>query len=116
MFWSIPAHAVQKPSEPWPSWWYAQAMCIHSHESTDWHKTTTWDGYRSWDHGGMQIDTRTWTSMLSNGYRLTRGFPSDPAWASPHEQLVVAWLIWVSNGRRFGGSQWPNTSRACGVP
>lgn len=91
-------------------------MCIHSHESTDWARTTTWQGGPSWDHGGMQIDTRTWSAMLGRGYRLTRGFPADPAWASPRQQLVVAYLIWESNGSRFGGSEWPNSSAECRVP
>lgn len=110
---ALPARAL---NAPWPPGWYAQAMCIHSHESTDWHKTTTWTGAPSNDHGGMQIDVGTWRSMLSHGYRLTRGFPAAPELASPYQQLVVAYLIWVSNGHRFGGSQWPNTARACGVP
>jgi hypothetical protein len=84
-------------------------MCIHHHESVDWHRTTTWQGYPSWDHGGMQIDIRTWDHFA---YRL---FPRDPAAATPHEQLIVAYRIWRANGRRFGGGQWPVSSEVCGL-
>lgn len=91
------------------TWWLREAACIHEHESVDWHKTTDWQGHPSWDHGGMQIDVRTWASYAP------RGFPADPADATPREQLYVAYQIWVANGRRWGGNQWPNTSKACGL-
>jgi len=92
-----------------PRWWIAQALCIHRHESIDWHRTTDWLGYPSRDHGGMQIDVGTWVSQAP------KGFPREPAAASPHEQLVVAYRIWRVNGDRFGGGQWPYSSAACGV-
>jgi len=92
-----------------PHWWVGQALCIHRHESTDWHRTTDWRGYTSRDRGGMQIDVGTWAA------HAPRGFPREPAAASPHEQLVVAYNIWSANGRRFGGGQWPYSSIACGV-
>ena len=92
-----------------PRWWVAQALCIHRHESIDWHRTTDWRGYPSRDHGGMQIDVTTWAAQAP------KGFPREPASASPREQLVVAYRIWRANGRRFGGGQWPYSSMACGV-
>lgn len=92
-----------------PAWWLKQATCIHDHESVDWHKTTDWLGRPSPDQGGMQIDVRTWTSMAP------RGFPVDPAASTPRQQLIVAYRIYVANGRRFGGNQWPNSSRECGL-
>lgn len=92
-----------------PDWWVSQALCIHRHESVDWHRTTDWLGNPSRDHGGMQIDVGTWLA------HVPRSFPNEPAAASPHEQLVVAFRIWRSNGHRFGGGQWPHSSIACGV-
>jgi Transglycosylase-like domain len=92
-----------------PDWWIAQALCIHRHESTDWHRTTDWLGRPSRDHGGMQIDVDTWSALAPHG------FPRAPAVASPQEQLVVAYRIWRANGHRFGGGQWPYSSDACGV-
>lgn len=103
------ATSARAASSPWPAWWYSQAMCIHRHESTDWHRRTNWLGYPSRDHGGMQIDVGTWASYRPAGY------PPDPAAASPGQQLYVAWLIWLANGHRFGGHQWPLSSRLCGV-
>jgi hypothetical protein len=84
-------------------------MCIHRHESVNWHQTTDWLGYPSEDHGGMQIAVGTWDEMAP------RNFPREPAAATPHEQLVVAYRIWLANGHRFGGNQWPLSSLACGV-
>jgi hypothetical protein len=87
----------------------SEAMCIHRHESLDWHRVTDWLGRPSVDHGGMQIAVSTWTSFAA------RPFPGDPAAATPREQLIVSYRIWRANGRRFGGSQWPVSSRVCGV-
>jgi hypothetical protein len=57
----------------------------------------------------MQIDVDTWAA------HAPRGFPHEPAAASPREQLVVAYRIWRANGSRFGGGQWPFSASACGV-
>ncbi len=84
-------------------------MCIHRHESVDWHRTTDWRGYPSVDRGGLQIDVTTWNSLAPAGY------PRNPASASPHQQLVVAYRIWLANGRRFGGHQWYYSAASCGV-
>ena len=92
-----------------PRWWVNEAMCIHRHESTNWHATRDWRGYPSVDHGGMQIAVGTWLTLAP------KGFPREPAAASPKEQLIVAYRIWRVNGHRFGGSQWPYSSIACGV-
>jgi hypothetical protein len=93
----------------YPRGWLAQAACIHLHESVDWHKRTDWLGRPSPDHGGYQIDVGTWAAFAP------RSWPSDPASASPGQQTFVAWRIYVANGRRWGGHQWPNSSRACGL-
>src|SRR5215472_4710762 len=59
-----------------PRWWIAQALCIHRHESLDWHARTDWLGNPSRYRGGMQIDIGTWAAFAP------RGFPSEPAAAS----------------------------------
>ena len=43
-----------------PGSWLKGAMCVHRHESVDWHRRTDWLGRPSVDHGGMQIDVGTW--------------------------------------------------------
>ena len=86
-----------------------EALCIHRHESVDWHRTTDWLGRPSEDHGGMQIDVATWNNLAP------RTFPREPADATPHEQLVVAYRIWLENGHRFGGNQWFLSAESCDV-
>jgi hypothetical protein len=92
-----------------PRWWVNEALCIHRHESVDWHRTTDWLGQPSVDHGGMQINVGTWLA-----YAPSR-FPREPEAATPDEQLVVAHRIWAANCDRFGGDEWPNSSVACGL-
>jgi Transglycosylase-like domain len=92
-----------------PSWWLREALCIHRHESVDWHRTTDWLGQPSVDHGGMQINLGTWEEMAP------RSYPREPADATPLEQLEVAHRIWVANGYRFGGNQWEVSAADCGV-
>src|SRR5215475_10485678 len=43
-----------------PGWWKAQALCIHRHESTDWHQ-------RGHHRGGMQFSFSTWASVGGRG-------------------------------------------------
>jgi hypothetical protein len=92
-----------------PHWWIGKALCIHRHESVDWHRTTDWRGYPSVDRGGLQIDVNTWSSLAP------ATFPTNPASASPRQQLFVAYRIWLANGHRFGGHQWYYSAAACGV-
>jgi Transglycosylase-like domain len=103
------AAAAATRSTALPRWWVSEAMCIHRHESRDWHRETDWLGRPSVDHGGMQIDVTTWKDLAP------RGFPGEPAAATPREQLIVAHRIWLVNGRRFGGSQWFLSAARCGV-
>ena len=103
------ALAFAGTAQAYPKGWMAQANCIHRHESTDWHKTTDWLGNPSRDHGGYQIDVGTWQVFAP------KHWPQDPAYASPAQQTLVAWRIYVWNGRKWGGGQWPNTARACGL-
>lgn len=90
-----------QPRAPWPAWWYAQAMCIHSHEAVDWHEKSNPD-----DRGGMQFAWSTWQAFGGHG---------DPADASPAEQLYRAWLLYSSLGRWGTTAGWPQTSIACGL-
>ena len=101
--------AATKRSVVLPRWWLAEALCIHRHESTDWHRVTDWLGRPSVNHGGMQINVGTWVRWAPNS------FPHEPAAASPQEQLIVAYRIWTTNGDRFGGGQWPLSVEACHV-
>jgi hypothetical protein len=57
----------------------------------------------------MQISIGTWETFAR------RPFPSDPAAATPREQLEVSFLIWRANGRRFGGHQWYYSAERCGL-
>ena len=50
-------------------------MCIHRHESTNWHATRDWRGYPSVDHGGMQIAVGTWLSLAPKAFRASRQRP-----------------------------------------
>jgi hypothetical protein len=95
--------------EDFPGGWLKGALCIHRHESVDWHRKTDWLGRPSVDHGGMQIDVGTWASMAPTGY------PASPADATPHQQLLVAYRIWLANGQRFGGNQWFYSAAKCGL-
>lgn len=102
--------------------WRKEAICVHQHESVNWHRVTDWLGYPSSQHGGMQIAISTWQSIIAklNLQHIARRYhlyplPSDPAQATPEQQFFVSWFIWLINGHRFGGNQWPNSSRACGV-
>jgi hypothetical protein len=103
------ASAARARSAAFPHWWLREALCVHRHESVDWHRTTDWLGRQSPDRGGMQIDVGTWHS------RAPRRYPSEPSAATPHEQLVVAYRIWLANGHRFGGNQWYLSAASCGV-
>jgi hypothetical protein len=78
-----------------PAWWRADAMCVHQHESLDWHN-------RGYFRGGMQFLPSTWASVGGQG---------DAADASVSEQLYRSYLLWKSQG----WSPWPNSSRACGL-
>jgi len=110
----------------YPAWWMAQAHCIHWHEAVSgstptardlaygwrihWHLTTAYGtGEPSGNRGGFQIAFSTWQSYAP------RGYPSDPAAATRAQQVLVAHRIWVANGHRWGGGQWPGTAAACDI-
>jgi hypothetical protein len=84
--------------------WKAQAACIRHFESGN-----NWRLELPKFAGAYSFARSTWASFKP------RRWPLDPAKASPAQQTLVAWRIYVANGHRWGGNQWPNSSRACGV-
>lgn len=88
------------PAYPWSARWYDEAMCVHGGEGA-------WDAIdpSGTYFGGMQFDIGTW---LSNGGGQ---FASRADWASPVEQLIIAFHTWQARG----WSPWPNTAAACGL-
>lgn len=106
-------HPVTREAVRWQplQWWMRQALCIHRHESVDWHRAgVDWRGRPSNYFGGYQFLLSTW--RRTGGTRL----PSD--WA-PHEQTYRAHVLWdMQDGRRGNGrGDWSEfgTARACGL-
>jgi hypothetical protein len=101
-----------------PAWWLASSgwRCIHDNESVDWHwgpnhhpRQFGWNGY----FGGFQFTLSTWRSTFTSephGWTWLH-----PEAASPAEQRYRAFVNWLRNGRRWGGIQWPVSSRRCGL-
>ena len=89
----MPRHWHAPPS------WLPGALCVHSHESGDWHIHN--DPYAN----GFQFTLGTWL----------RAGGSASTWisASPREQLYRAYRIWLADGRSW--REWPVTSRMCGL-
>jgi len=85
----------------YPLWWRRQASCIRYQESRgEWHI----------QDGAYQIIPSTWLSFRP------RGWPARAEQVPPSRQTLVAWRIWIHNGRSWGAnSQWPNSAAACGV-
>lgn len=79
--------------------WYPGALCIHQHESSDWHIHN--EPYA----GGFQFMLGTWMRA--------GGSPSTWFTATPREQFYRAYMIWKQDGGSW--REWPNTSRMCGV-
>lgn len=86
-------------SRPWSQTWYADALCVHSHEGA-WNDDTG-NGF----YGGLQFDYGTWLSNGGGRFAPTANL------ASPLEQLEVAYTTWKSRG----WEPWPNTARMCGL-
>ena len=107
--------AVAKAAPRWPTsrpallWhpdphWLHDALCIHNHESVNWHRAgIDWKGNPSPYYGGLQFLISTWRT--AGGTRL----PSD--W-SPREQLYRAWRIWSADNGSW--HEW-GTAKACGL-
>lgn len=102
-----------------PAGWLQGAFCIHRHESVRWNwgpsyhpGQAAWNGY--WN--GYQFVLSTWQSLFTPAE--ARSYPlfyERPDLAPIREQTYRAYLNWLRNGRRWGGSQWPNSSRECGL-
>jgi hypothetical protein len=99
-----PTSKKRKPAVPWPSWWLAEALCVHRHESVDWGRAgVDWEGRPSPYYGGFQFLVSTWESVGG------RGLPSS---ASPREQLYRAWLVWKRD--RGSWREWGSAGE-CGL-
>lgn len=84
--------------------WLRGALCVHRHESVDWHRRwTDYLGRRSSYAGGMQFLQSTWANAGGRG---------EPWQWSPREQLYRAFVVWG----RDGGSwrEW-GTAGVCGL-
>jgi hypothetical protein len=100
-------HAAVTSQKSWPvphGWhaphaWLVGAICVHSHESGDWHIVNP--PYAN----GFQFTLGTWIRA--------GGVASSWASASPREQVYRAWIIW--RGDSGSWREWPNTSRMCGL-
>lgn len=93
--------AVYRELHPYPQWWLGQALCVHSHEAS-WHH----DGGLGPDvGGGMQIGSSEWAHFGG------LAFASRAAYATPAEQLLVAYRYWQVSGWH----PWPNTAAMCGL-
>jgi Transglycosylase-like domain len=79
---------------------YAQAMCIHSKESIDWHEAGS-------PGGGMQFIQSTWTNYVVRGYE----FAAEPSQATPSQQLHAAYRLVRHDG---GWHEW-STHSLCGL-
>lgn len=84
--------------------WLRGALCIHNHESVDWHLAyRNWAGNSSPYSGGMQFLHSTWVNAGGKGH----------AWQwSPREQLYRAFVVWRADGGSW--REW-GTAGMCGL-
>jgi resuscitation-promoting factor RpfA len=97
------AASAGKPSAAW----LAQAQCIHRHEGP-W-TANTGNGY----FGGMQFAAATWAAMKGPNDPAF-AHPGDPAYpfsVPPAQQLRVAWLVWLHDGKTW--HSWGAVGAAC---
>lgn len=88
----------------WPHGWLAGALCIHRHESVDWHRRwVDWAGRPSSYAGGMQFLQSTWERAGGRG---------EPWQWSPREQLYRSFVIWRMHHGSW--SEW-GTAGECGL-
>jgi hypothetical protein len=86
----------------YPPWWRREAACVRWHESRGrWH-IQTGNGY----YGAYQFLLSTWASVA------VRGWPSNPAAASPAQQTFAVWRVWIRDGRSW--REW-GTAGVCGL-
>jgi hypothetical protein len=104
--------AVCQPAAArYPSAWLRAASCIHYAETGGGTWATRWDERRnSYSRGGMQFLYSTWWRAVER-HRLN-GYPADPANATRAQQLFVAWLLYLDDGRSW--HEW-STAGGCGL-
>lgn len=75
-----------------------QALCIHRHESVDWHRRwVDWRGRPSKYAGGMQFLQSTWERAGGKG---------EPWQWGPREQVYRAWRIWRMYRTSYRPGSW----------
>jgi len=113
MVWLCGAPAATAAPARWhaPAQWLPGALCVHAHESGDFHygpsrhrSTASWNGY----YNGWQFTLSTW----QRADRLL-GRHDDPQWSAPWVQLWHVWAIWKDD--RGSWREWPHTARMCGL-
>lgn len=109
---AVLAARARASRSPWTAAWYADAMCVHSHEGA-WNDDTG-NGY----YGGMQMDAGF---EATYGAEFLRRYGEAGNWP-PHDQLLAAYRAYVGwDGHAYdrsyarGWSPWPNTAATCGL-
>ncbi len=90
------------PPDPFPSWWLAQAVCVHEHEGA-WNANTG-NGY----YGGLQFTDYTWRRALALLHRSYGPAHTE----TPRHQLEAAYVIWDDDGHSW--REW-GTASLCGL-
>lgn len=107
----------QPAAARYSSAWLDAVHCIHRYEvglgaygdARAW--TLRWhDKDNPASRGGVQFQFRTWARAVAR--HGLRGYPRDPADASRAQQLYVAWLLYLDDGRSF--REW-STATGCGL-
>jgi hypothetical protein len=100
VLWHHRRHHWDARFTPWTPSWFVEAMCIHEHESTDWHI------FNPPYAGGMQMNS---SFQVTYGARYWRFLGTADHW-TPHEQLLAAYHGWLARG----WEPW-STRYACGL-
>lgn len=107
LVWTRRHNRLERVWHPWPAAWHAAALCIHRHESRDWHESSAWGVGDANSGGGLQFTVGTWLNYVVRGYE----FAPLPELARKHDQLLGAWRLYQHDG---DWHEW-STAAMCGV-
>lgn len=100
--WRAKARRLRRElARPYPSWWLAEALCVHAGEGS-W-TANTGNGY----YGGMQMDL---SFQAAYGAEYEAAYGTADRWPA-RAQLAASYRAW----RTRGWEPWPNTAAACGL-